>query len=130
MTAGVYDTPPPPPVLTTWITGVTITLRLTVVAFHVISTFVYDIVYVPSIFVLTDPVAWNDPVAAYVPVRVLPDQSTVSIQEAHCSVYDPLCVTYCIAAPTSVTTGGVASGRIITLRVRVLPVFPAASIRV
>ena len=79
------------------------------------------------VFVSTDPVNWNDPVAAYVPVRVLPVQSTISIHDAHCSVYDPLCVIYCVAAPTRVTTGGVASGRIVTLREMILPVFPAAS---
>jgi hypothetical protein len=84
---GLYDVlPPPPPVITgsTW--AVTMTLRVIVVVFPVVSTFVYKIVYVPTMLVLTDPVDWNDPVAAYVPVRVLPDQSTISIQEAHCSL--------------------------------------------
>lgn len=79
---------------------------------------------------LTDPVDWNDPVEAYVPVSVLPDPSTVSVHEAHCSRYDPLWVIYCVAAPLSVITGGVASGRIVTVRVTVLPTLPAASLRV
>ncbi len=107
----------------------TLIVRVAVAGFPVLSTFVYVIVYIPRTPVLTDPVDWNDPVVAYVPVSVLPEPSTVSIQEAHCSVYDPLCVIYCVVAPMSVTTGGVASGRTITVRVTVLLRLPAASLR-
>ena len=50
------------------------------------STLRYSIVYVPVWLVLTDPERTNDPVAQYIPVRVLPVPSTLSDHEAHASV--------------------------------------------
>lgn len=87
---GAYDIPPPPPVFTAGARALTMTVRLIVVLLAVASTFVYDIVYVPSTPVSTDPVDWNDPVEPYNPVKIFPDPSTVSVHEAHCSVYVPL----------------------------------------
>jgi hypothetical protein len=54
---GVYDTLlPPPPHVTACTTALTMIVRVAVDRLPVASTFVYDIVYVPSTPVSTDPV--------------------------------------------------------------------------
>lgn len=42
--AGVYETPPPPHVLTAWTYGLTMMVRVAVAIFPVASTFVYETV--------------------------------------------------------------------------------------
>ncbi len=78
------------------------------------------------------PVDANDPVSAYVPVRVSPDPSSISVHVAHESVYvAPERILTVPDPPTRVTIGGfVSRGReSTTLIVRVIQVavLPAIS---
>ena len=77
--------------------------------------------YVPSTIVLTDP---DEAIA------MVPTPSKSSDQVAHCSAYASPCVSVMVPDPTSDTTGGVVSGTVVmvTLRVTVLLILPAASV--
>ena len=62
--------------------SVTITVRVTPVAeFPAVSVFAYVRVYVPRVFVFTEPERVN------VVSRAEPEPSTLSVQEAQASVY-------------------------------------------
>ena len=83
-------------------------------------------VYIPTSAVLTDPLAWKDPVALYVPVRVLPDPSTLSVHEAPESVYTDPWAMVRVAGQLRVVTGGVLSPTVM-VRVAMVLWFPEAS---
>ena len=68
--------------------------------------------------VLTDPLAWKDPVALYVPVRVLPVPSTLSVHEAHASVYTDPWAMVRVEGQVRVVTGGVVSTHAIVPNVK------------
>jgi len=87
---------------------VTVTVRVTILeTFPALSTFMYWTVYTPTTAVFTDPDIWNDPVAPYVPPRVDPLPSTLSVHEAPESVYEPPCAIVIVPLHTKLTTGGV-----------------------
>ncbi len=97
----------------------TFTVRVTVLpGFPAASVWVYSRIYVPGVNTSTDPEEAD-------PVNPVP--STLSVQSAPSSVYDPLWVTFITEAPERVTTGAVVSVSI-TLIVRSIdPVLPERS---
>ena len=64
----------------------TVTVLVSVVAFPLVSTFLYSNTYTPGVFVSTVPLIWNVPVAPYVPVNTFPVPSTLSLQLAPASL--------------------------------------------
>lgn len=82
---------------------------------------------------ITDPDDWNDPVSVYTPVKVFPEPSISSVQDAPGSVQDAPERISTIHDPLSITTGAVVSlvGRALIFTILdACVVFPPTSVAV